>query len=156
MTSKAIASAAFLLAILSTTIAAQTVAPDRVRNIENAAAEIGTIQKKSGSEGAFAAINECYKRELAQAKALTPQLEACMTQDIIVSQVTAAFYSRLMAGGQKSDAVLKAMTDRVVGTMARFKVPQDDARAFTGIVKTRGMEAYGRAQWPDQSPAKKN
>jgi hypothetical protein len=151
---------AFVMAILGTNVAAQTAVSDRVRNIEKAAAEIGAIQKKSGSDGAFAAINECYKRELVRATALTPQLEACMTQDIIVSQVTAAVYSRIsaegrrMAGGEEPDAVLKAMRGRVVGTMARFKVPQDDALVFNGIVKTRGMEAYGRAQFPDQFPAK--
>jgi hypothetical protein len=77
-------------------------------------------------------------------------------------QVTAALYSRFspegrrMAGGEEPGAVLKAMQGRVVGTMARFKVPQDDALAFSGIVKTRGMEAYGRVQFPDQFPAKKN
>lgn len=156
------AATAFALAILSTNVAAGTVVPDRVRNIENAAAEIGSIQKKSGSDGAFAAIGACYKRELAHATALTPQLEACMAQDIIVAQVTAALYSKIsaegrrMAGGEEPDAVLRAMTGRVAGTMARFKVPQDDARIFSGIVKTRGMEAYGRAQFRDQFPAKKN
>jgi hypothetical protein len=130
-----------------------------VQNIEKAAAEIGAIQKKSGSDGAFAAISECYKRELAQVTALTPQLEACMAQDIIVAQVTAAFYSRIsaegrrMAGGEEPDAILKAMRGRVVGTMARFKVPQEDALTFSGIVKTRGMDAYSKAQFPDQFPA---
>ena len=154
------AGTAFVLATFGTSVAAQTAGPDRVQNIEKAAAEIGAIQKKSGSDGAFAAISECYKRELAQATALTPQLEACMAQDIIVSQVTAAFYSRISAegrrmagGGEEPDAILKAMRGRVVGTMARFKVPQEDALTFSGIVKTRGMEAYGRAQFPDQFPA---
>ena len=89
---------AFVLAILATNAAAETAVSDRVRNIEKAAAEIGVIQKKGGSDGAFAAINECYKRELARARALTPQLEACMAQDVVVSQVTAAVYSRLPAG----------------------------------------------------------
>ncbi|WP_426423873.1 hypothetical protein [Bradyrhizobium genosp. A] len=156
------AGTAFALAILGTNVAAQKAVPDRVSNIEKAAAEIGTIQKKGGSDGAFAAIDACYKRELAHATALTPQLEACMAQDIVVSQVTAAFYSRISAegrrraGGEEPDAVLKAMTGRVAGTMARFKVPQDDARVFSGIVNARGMEAYGRAQFPDQFPAKKD
>ena len=153
---------AFVLAILATNAAAETAVSDRVRNIEKAAAEIGVIQKKGGSDGAFAAINECYKRELARARALTPQLEACMAQDVVVSQVTAAVYSRLpaegrrMAGGEEPDAILRAMTGRVIGTMTRFKVPQDEALVFSGIVKTRGMEAYGRAQFPDQFPEKKN
>jgi hypothetical protein len=77
-------------------------------------------------------------------------------------QLTAALYSRLspegrrMAGGEEPGAVLRAMQGRVVGTMARFKVPRDDALAFSGIVKTRGIEAYGRVQFPDQFPAKKN
>lgn len=156
------AGTAFVLAILGTNVAAQTAVSDRVRNIENAAAEIGAIQKKNGSDGAFAAINECYKRELAHATALTPQLEACMAQDIVVSQATAAFYSRIsakgrrVAGAEEPEAVLEAMNGRVVGTMARFKVPQNAALVFSGIVKTRGMEAYGRAQFPDQFPAKKN
>jgi hypothetical protein len=156
------AGTAIVLAILGTDVAAQTAVSDRVRNVENAAAEIGAIQKKNGSDGAFAAINECYKRELAHATALTPRLEACMAQDIVVSRVTAAFYSsisaegRRKAGGEEPEAVLKAMNGRVVGTMARFKIPQDEALAFSAIVKTRGMEAYGRAQFPDQFPAKKN
>jgi hypothetical protein len=152
---------AVVLGMFGTNLAAQEAESDRVRNIEQAAAEIGAIQKKSGSDGAFAAINECYKRELSRATALTRQLEACMAQDIVVSQVTAAFYSKISpegrkaAGAEEPDAVLKAMRGRVVGTMARFKVPQDDALAFSGIVKTRGMEAYGRAQFPDQFPPKK-
>jgi hypothetical protein len=146
MTSKAVAGAAFLLAILGTSAAAQTIGPDRVRNIEKAAAEIAAVQKKGGSNGAFAAINDCYKRELVQATALTPRLEACMAQDIIVSQVTAEVYSRFPTAGRDPNAVIKAMTDRVVGTMARFKVPQDEARAFTAVVKARGMQAYGKAQ----------
>jgi hypothetical protein len=153
---------AFVLATFGTNVAAQTHISDQARNIERAAEEIAAIQKKSGADGAFAAINECYKRELAHATTLTPQLEACMAQDIVVSQVTASFYSminaegRRRAGGEEPAAVLKAMSERVVGTMARFKVPENDARAFAAIVKTQGMEAYGRAQFPDQFPPKKN
>ncbi len=134
-----------VLGLLGTDLAAQTKTTDRVRNIETAAAAIAAIQKKSGSEGAFAAIDECYRRELASAKVLTLPLEACMAQDIIVSQAAAAFYARFPPMAQKSDTVLKAMTSRVTGTMARFKVPEDDSRAFVAIVKTQGMAAYGKA-----------
>jgi hypothetical protein len=156
------AGTAFVLAIIGTNVAAQPASSDRVRNIEKAAAEIAAIQKTSGANGAFAAIIECYKRELADATALTPQLEACMAQDIVVSQVTAAFYSnmpaeaRRMGGGADPDAILKAMQGRVVGTMGRFNVPQDDALVFSGIVKTKGMEAYGRARFSGQFPEKKD
>ena len=154
------AATAFVLAVIATNVAAQTASSDRVRNIENATAEIAAIQKTGGANGAFAAIIECYKRELAAAIALTPQLEACMAQDIVVSQVTASFYSGMSAeargSGTDPDAVMKAMQGRVVGTMGRFHVPQDDALAFTGIVKTKGMEAYARARFPGQFPEKKD
>lgn len=155
------AGAAFVLSIIAPNVAAQTASPDRVQNIEKAAAEIAAIQKAGGANGAFAAIIECYKRELPGATALTPQLEACMAQDIIVSQVTVAFYSGMSAEGRKlvgvdPDAVKKAMLERVVGTTLRFHVPQDDALVFSGIVKTKGMEAYARASFPDQFPEKKD
>jgi hypothetical protein len=156
------AGAALTLAIFGTNVAAQTASSDRVRNIEKAAAEIGAIQKTSGANRAFATIIECYTRELAGATALSPQLEACMAQDIVVSQLTATVYSRMsaesrrMGGGADPDAVLKAMQERVLGTMTRFHVPQDDALVFSGIVKTKGMEAYARAQYPGQFPGKKD
>jgi hypothetical protein len=154
--------AGIVLTILATSAAAQTAPSDRVQNIEKAAAEIGAVQEKSGANGAFAAIDECYKRELPNATALSPQLEACMAQDIILSQVTANFYAGLSAEGRKlarvaePDAVLKAMQGRVVGIITRFHVPEDDALVFSGIVKTKGMEAYASARYPDQFPQKKN
>lgn len=156
MTSKALLKTAFLLTILGTSATAQTLAPDRVRNIEKAAAEIATVQKKSGSNGAFAAINDCYTRELAQTTVLTPQLEACMAEDIIVSYVTAEVYSRYPRTGRDPDTVINAMSDRVIAMIKRFHMPPDDAHAFIEIAKTRGIKAYARAQYPDQFPAKKN
>ena len=152
--------AGIILAIIGTNAAAQTPSPDRVQNIEQAATEIAAVQKKSGANGAFTAIIECYNRELPGAAALTPQLEACMAQDIIVSQMSATFYSSMSAAARTADsdpaAILKAMQERVVGTMARFKVPQDDALIFSGIVKTKGVEAYARARFPGQFPEKKD
>jgi hypothetical protein len=155
------AGTAFILSIIGTSAAAQSDPADRIRNIENAAAEIAAIQKSNGSNGAFAAIIECYKRELPAATALTPRLEACMAQDIIVSQLTATLFSSLSTGeqtvsGTDPKAVLKAMSERVVGTMSHLRVPQDDAQAFSGIVKTKGMEAYAKARFPDQFPEKKD
>ena len=149
-------------ATVMTGIAAAQPVPDRVSNVEKAAAEIGAIQAKTGADGAFAAINECYKRELAQATSLTRELEACMAQDIIISKVSAAFYASLtpegrrMGGGPEPEAVMKAMVQRVVGTFSRFKIPEEEARAFTQIVETNGMPAYGRARFPGQFPPKKN
>ena len=150
--------AAWLAVIAS--VAAQP-ALDRAGNIEKAAAEIAAVQAKSGADGAFAAIEACYRRELAGATSLTRELEACMAQDIIMSKVSAAFYASLnpevrrQAGGPEPEAVTRAMLERVIGAFARFKVPEDDARAFNQIVRTRGMEAY-RARFPQQVPAKGN
>jgi hypothetical protein len=159
---KHIATLACCLSLTTANVAAQTLAPERIINIERATADIGAIQKQSGSNGAFAAITQCYKRELPRATKLTPQLEACMAQDIVVSHATAVFFAKLnsegrrKAGGEEPADVLKAMQTRVVGTMARFNVPQDQALAFSGMVKTKGMEAYARAQFPDHFPQKKN
>jgi hypothetical protein len=159
LTAIAAGCAAWLAALGSA--AAQPVL-DQAGNIEKAAAEIAAVQTKSGADGAFAAIGECYQRELARATSLTRELEACMAQDIIVSKVSAAFYASLdaelrkQAGGPEPEAVTRAMLQRVLGTFASFKVPEDDVRAFNQIVQTRGMEAYGRARFPQQFPAKRN
>jgi|SRR5215471_15251050 len=145
-----------------TGIAAAQSVPDRVSNIEKAAAEIAVIQSKTGADGAFAVINECYRREVAGATSLTRDVEACVAQDIIVSKVSAAFYARLnpegrrMVGAPEPEAVLKAMAARVTGAFARLKVPENEARAFNQIVETKGMEAYGRARFPGQFPPKQN
>jgi hypothetical protein len=144
MKSTTVTGAAFLLTILSANVAAQTLSPERVRNIEKAGAEMGAIQKKSGANGTLAAIQDCYKRELAQATALTPQLEACMAEDIIASYVTAEVYSRFPTAGRDPDAVIDAMTDRVVAVIRRFHMPPDDAHAFIDIAKTRGIQAFAR------------
>jgi hypothetical protein len=149
--------AAFVIGIA----AAQSV-PDRVSNVEKAATEIAAIQSRTGADGAFAAINECYRREVAGATSLTREVEACVAQDIIVSKVSAAFYARLnpegrrMAGAPEPEAVLKAMAARVIGAFARLKVPENETRAFNQIVETKGMEAYGRARFPGQFPPKQN
>lgn len=154
------AGVAFALTVIGTTVGAQTPSSERVGNVEKAAAEIAAIQKEGGANGAFEAIIDCYKRELTDATALTPQLEACMAQDIIVSQVSASFFSSMSPAargtGSDPDAIMKAMQGRVLGTMNRFHVPQYDALAFSGIVKSKGMEAYARARFPGQFPEKKD
>jgi hypothetical protein len=149
-------------ATVMTGIAAAQSVPDRVSNVEKAAAEIAAIQARTGADGAFAAINQCYRRDVAGATSLTRQVEACVAQDIIVSKVSAAFYASLnpegrrMGGGPEPEVVMKAMAERVVAAFRRLKVPEDDARAFHRIVETKGMEAYGRARFPGQFPAKGN
>ena len=141
------------VAAITGVVRAQPLA-DRASNVEKAAIEIAAIQERSGANGAFAAINACYKRELARAASVTRELEACMAQDIIISKVSAAFYASISAegprlgGAPEPDAVIKAMVQRVAGTFARFKAPQDDAQAFNRIVQTKGMEAFVHARFP--------
>jgi hypothetical protein len=84
-----------------------------------------------------------------------------MAQDIIMAKMTAgvnlhlSLEGRKMAGAEDPDAVLKAMTQRVVGVFDRFKVSQEDARAFNRIVQEQGMQAYGRARYPGVFPTKR-
>jgi hypothetical protein len=152
---------AFLLWLgsLGTSQAADDAA--RIVNIEKAATEIGAIQKAKGADGAFATIQECYRKELAAARTLTRELERCMAQDIIVSQMSASFYAKISqaarqkAGVPEPDAVTNEMVQRVVGVFRRFKIAEQDSREFARLVNERGTSAYGRTMFPDQSPAMK-
>jgi hypothetical protein len=141
--------------------AAQVVSAVRTDNIRKAAIEIAPIHHMKGSDGAFVVILDCYKRELARATSVTPQLERCMAQDIIVSDLTAAVFSKVspaarkLAGAEDPETVRNALARRILGVAARFKTPEDDARAFLRTVRADGMTAYGKARFPDQFPEKK-
>jgi hypothetical protein len=106
-------------------------------------------------------IMECYKRELARATSMTLQLERCMAQDVIVSDLSAVFYSQIsptarkMAGAPDPEIVKKEFAQRMLGVVGRFKVPEDDARAFLRTVRSEGMAAYRNARFPGQFPEKK-
>jgi len=127
---------------------------DRIANIERAASEIGTIEAANGADGAMAAVQQCYASELPAASSLTPRLEACMTQDLIVSKVSAAFYGRLDAdmrkriGSPEPDEIRAAMVGRVVGVFARFKVAEADGVSFNALVDRYGVAAYAKARFP--------
>jgi len=71
---------------------AQSIAADRVANIENAAAELGKIQMKTGMNGERKAFLQCYARELPKAQTLTPAIEVCLAQDLIASKSAASFF----------------------------------------------------------------
>jgi len=141
---------------------ARAQAPARIANIEKAAAEIAGIHHQKGNDGATAAIDACYKRELPNARALTPGLETCMAQDIIVAKISASFFARMpesarrTAGVSNPGDITKAMADRVYGILGRLKVPEKDAQEFSKIVQLNGMEAYGRARFPSEFPEKKS
>jgi len=134
----------------------------RIANINQAAAEIAVLQKQKGADGAFAAIEECYRREFATAKSFSPGVEACVVQDLIVSKVSAAFYGRQtpevrkMAGAPEPGEVMNAMIKRTIGAFRRFSVPEQEARNLNQLVEKHGMDAYGRTMFPGQYPEKKN
>jgi hypothetical protein len=141
--------------------AAQTLSSERIANIRKAAIEIAPVHQMKGSDGAFVVIMDCYKRELATATSVTLQLERCMAQDIIISDLTVVFFSQIspearkMAGAEDPETVKKAFLQRLVGVVGRFKMPQEDARAFLRTVRAEGMTAYGNARFPGQLPEKK-
>lgn len=130
----------------------------RIENIKKAAFEIGKLQQQHGSNGAFKSIQACYGRELASAKNLSPALEACMTQDILVSQTSAAMFARNTPEARKKygfpepDDVMKAMAKRIINIYARFQVNPEVARSFQDAVKTHGAAAYA-ATFESNSPS---
>jgi hypothetical protein len=151
---KTIGYIAFSVSMLSAVAVAQQSPSERVSNIEKATSEIGAFQKqlgpKLGPEGALAAVVACYLRELPTAQKWTPALEACMAQDIVVAQTTAALLDILRTAGRKvpgapePEELVKEMSKRVYGVLTRFDVPMEDARAWSDIVKQQGMAAYRR------------
>lgn len=151
---------ATVLSLAMSGLAHAQLSPARVANVEKAAADLAAIHLKSGANGAFAAIDECYTRELARAAWLTLELQACMAQDIIAAKVTAAVLgdfapgSRNLGGGPRPFLMTSAMIDRVGGTFARFQILEEDAQAFTMLVDTRGMAAYNRAHGSRRAPVR--
>jgi hypothetical protein len=150
--------AVILPIVLTTGVRAQT-SSERQTNIIQAAEDIAKIQHDHGANGAFEAINLCYRRELAQAKSLNLGLEACMTQDIIVSRVSAAFYKslstdwRTIPGARDPAVILKDMSDRVTQAFTKFNATTPDLVAFNIAVSKLGMAAYNHAAFPDKFPA---
>jgi hypothetical protein len=125
----------------------------------HAAEDIAKLQAKQGSNGAFESIDRCYRRELAQAQELTPGLEACMTQDIIVSRVSASFMEslstdwRTVPGAMDPAKLRKDMSDRVTRVFEKFHATGPDLAAFNIVVSKLGTAAYNHAAFPDKFPA---
>jgi hypothetical protein len=155
---KMIALVAVASLFCATQLRAQTSATDRQANIVRAAEDIARIQHDKGSDGAFAAIDQCYRRELAQAQSLTPGLETCMTQDIIVSRISAQFMEslstnwRTVPGAMDPDELRSEMGKRVTGVFDKFHATKADLVAFNVVVSNLGMTAYGHAVFPDKFP----
>jgi hypothetical protein len=140
------------LALAPCAAAAQSEAWDRADNIRAAAVEIAGVQKSKGADGADAAIRRCYEENVMRATAYSQAAERCVTQDMIHARVSAAFYAaispevRKSTGSPAPEAVMNAMSDRVVRTFARFGVPVEDARAIVKDIQDIGEPAFLEAR----------
>ena len=129
---------------------------DRPANIKSAATAIADVQTKNGALGAFAAIKECYETFVAPARAYSQQVETCLTQDVIHSRMTAAFYSSVskevlkQTGSPEPEAVMGAMAARVQQTFARLNVPVATAREILADIERVGEPAYLESSSPKQ------
>jgi len=133
---------------------------EQIANIKMAVARIATAEKENGYMGALVEVQRCYLRELKTARTLTPALEACIAQDIVISRVAAATLAtipenaRKASGSLEPEKILRDMADRVPKVFAKFKVAEPQARAFAQLVSKHGTEAYGRARFPNEFPSK--
>lgn len=147
----AFALAAFL-ALAPAAVTAQAGTWDRAENIRSAAVEIASVQKSKGANGADAEIRRCYEENVMKATVYSQGAERCVTQDMIHSRMSAAFYAsispevRKSTGAPEPDAVMSAMSDRVVRTFARLRVPVEDARAIVKDIREIGEQAFLEAR----------
>jgi hypothetical protein len=137
-------------ATLVAPLSAQPVSWDRVSNIETVGEQLAIFVKTKGADQAFEEIHECYKQN--RGKKYSKDLETCLVKDIIHSQISAGVYSRVSketrvrVGAPEPDAVLSAMTTRVVSTFRSHGIPEAQAIEFSKLVRERGFPAYGKGQ----------
>jgi hypothetical protein len=130
---------------------AQSGDADRAANVTKAAKEIGLIHGSKGANGASAAVEACYARVLPRAKALTQELEACMTQDMLVSQMAAAVSRQLSPEARKNgglsepDVYQKVVTKRWMDLFTKFGVSVDEGKKFSQLVNTQGFQVFSIA-----------
>jgi hypothetical protein len=142
--------AAAVVAILTAPLSAQPVSWDRESNIETVAEQLAKFVKTKGADRAFEEIHECYKQN--KGKKYSKDLETCLVKDIIHSQISAGICSRVSkevrarVGAPEPDAVLSAMTTRVVSTFRAYRIPEAQAIEFSKLVRERGFPAYEKGQ----------
>jgi hypothetical protein len=135
-------------ALIALPVTGQDGAWDKIENIREAASRIRFMQDQRGYAGASAAVEECYFFALRPGRTYGKATERCMAQDYVISQVAARVFSsvspeaRRLSNSPEPEAVLLAMNRRILKTMAYFKVPEQDARAFIALVKEHGFAAF--------------
>ena len=134
----------------------QDVTWDRTGNITSAAVEIAGIQKDKGARGAFEVIKTCYETAIEPAESYTQAVERCLTQDILNSRTTAAFYGSLSPetrernGVPAPETITEAMGKRVSATFARLEVPAAKAHEIVTVINKKGEAAFMKARFPQQ------
>ncbi len=125
-----------LLAHISSAAVAQTVTPRQIANVRKAAVDFAELLSTNGADAAEASVLSCYREGLASAKTSRPQLEYCITQDVLLSQTQAEIYAHLASRGRRPsglpdpDEVIARLTKRVTAAFSRLKVPPDEVSAF--------------------------
>jgi hypothetical protein len=128
----------------------------RIANVVAAAEQVARLELEKGLKGAFVSMRECYERELPHSHILTRPLEQCLAQDMIVSRLIAESTNamtpeqRKTANAPDPQETMQAMVERTIGVFTRMNVSQDDAKTFLEIVRTHGMQAYGKVRFPDK------
>ncbi|BAT59365.1 hypothetical protein GJW-30_1_01897 [Variibacter gotjawalensis] len=127
-----------------------------VDNVVSAARKLAETEKAKGLGSAFGEMRACYERELQFSHVFTPPLQVCVAQDMIVSRVVAEFSKTMTADARKAnelpeaEVAISAMQERIVGTFQRIRLSPEEAKTFTEIVRVQGMDAYGRARYPER------
>lgn len=125
-------------------------------NVVAAARALAETEKSKGLGVAFSEMRGCYEKELPYSHIFTLPLQQCVTKDMIVSRVVAEFSKTMSDEQRKSNdlpdaqAAIAAMQERVVGVFQRMRVAPEEAKRFTELVRNRGMDAYGRARYPER------
>jgi hypothetical protein len=128
---------------------AQWASWDQSAHIRETSAELAKKVGAKGADSVSAEITQCY-RDQSRASGLTKPLERCLIQDAVHSWMTAGVYSRVSKETLQKmnlpspEAILEAMSKRVISIFTRYGIPQDKALGFMESVRQLGIAAYGQ------------
>jgi hypothetical protein len=157
-----LASAIGAAALLSVSpVLAQKTSWDRVAHIKKSATQLADLQKTRGALGAYEHIAACYKTH-SLASSYGQAFEGCMILDYIHSKVTAAIHERIpaeerqKAGAPDPKSLVDAMSRRVGGGFAQYKISEKDAQGFIALVEKHGLPAFAAARFGKDGEPKAN
>jgi hypothetical protein len=146
----AIAAACLVTAIA---VASPRIDWDRAANIREAAEHLAKVHGKSGAAGAYKFIDACYRTHML-AERFSKPLEACIAEDYMLTQTLALIYDRLAPDERKRIRVVepadlaRAMSRRVGGALAHYKMSQQDGDTLKGLIDKHGMDLFMKLRLP--------